>query len=249
MVSSQSTPSRRPSPAFSSPSAFSISALKIAPCRRPSQQKGPSYCQLSAVSCQPLFSFSPSATAACVSAFNSFPPGCHPERNEGSSFRLPPLCVLSVSAFNSPDASSFDFRLSTFNCFSPKSRRIHTYVKYARKSFRIRTSRTKNLKSFRIRTYEKRPGGGGLIVNYKSGQGFVSRTTIGSEGSRRSPGLSIRLTSPFSSRRSTATLMDPGVRWTFGPIVFTGSGPLCRSASSTRKSVSEMPVSWIPLYR
>ncbi len=40
-----------------------------------------------------------------------------------------------------------------------------------------------------------------------------------------------------------------GVRWTFGPIVFTDSGPLCRSASSTRKSVSEMPVSSIPVYR
>src|SRR4029077_7631450 len=42
-----------------------------------------------------------------------------------------------------------------------------------------------------------------------------------------------RLTSPFSSRRSTATLMEPGVRWTFGPMVFTGRGPLCRSTSST----------------
>ena len=34
---------------------------------------------------------------------------------------------------------------------------------------------------------------------------------------------------PFLTSRSTATLMDPGVSQTFGPMVFTGSGPLCRS--------------------
>jgi len=38
---------------------------------------------------------------------------CHPERSEGSAFRLPPLCALSVSAFSFPDVSSFNFKLST----------------------------------------------------------------------------------------------------------------------------------------
>src|SRR2546427_451195 len=60
---------------------------------------------------------------------------------------------------------------------------------------------------------------------------------------RRSSGLSTRLTKPLAKRRSTATLIDPGVRNTFGPIVFTGKGPLFRRASSMRKSVSSSPVS------
>jgi hypothetical protein len=70
----------------------------------------------------------------------------------------------------------------------------------------------------------------------------VSETTR----TRRSSGLSIRLTRPLSTRRSTAVLIDPGVRLTFGPIVFTGKGPLFRSASSIRKSVSSIPVSASP---
>jgi hypothetical protein len=66
---------------------------------------------------------------------------------------------------------------------------------------------------------------------------------------RRSSGLSTRLTRPLSTRRSTAVLIEPGVRYTFGPIVFTGKGPLLRSASSIRKSVSSIPVSSSPAYR
>jgi len=42
----------------------------------------------------------------------------------------------------------------------------------------------------------------------------------------RSSELSARLTSPLATSRSTATLIDPGVRLTFGPITLTGSGPL-----------------------
>jgi len=63
---------------------------------------------------------------------------------------------------------------------------------------------------------------------------------------RRSSELSTRLTRPLSCRRSMATLIEPGVRYTFGPIVFTGKGPLLRSASSIRKSVSSIPVSSSP---
>src|SRR5712692_3889851 len=66
---------------------------------------------------------------------------------------------------------------------------------------------------------------------------------------RRSSGLSTRLTKPLSTRRSTATLIEPGVRYTFGPIVFTGKGPLFKRASSMRKSVSSIPVSSSPAWR
>src|SRR5260221_8208780 len=48
---------------------------------------------------------------------------------------------------------------------------------------------------------------------------------------RRSLGLSTRPTKPLSTRRSTAVLIEPGVRCTFGPMVFTGKGPLLQSAS------------------
>src|SRR6202165_5973933 len=63
---------------------------------------------------------------------------------------------------------------------------------------------------------------------------------------RRSSGLSTRLTNPLSRRRSTAVLIEPGVRNTFGPIVFTGKGPLFKRASRIRKSVSSIPVSSSP---
>ena len=63
---------------------------------------------------------------------------------------------------------------------------------------------------------------------------------------RRSSVLSTRLTRPFATRRSTAILIEPGVRSTIGPIVFTGKGPLCSRASSTPKSDSPSPVSSIP---
>ena len=46
----------------------------------------------------------------------------------------------------------------------------------------------------------------------------VSETTR----TRRSSGLSTRLAKSLSTRRSTAVLIDPGVRFTFGSIVFTG---------------------------
>jgi len=38
--------------------------------------------------------------------------GCHPERSEGSAFLFSPIRALSVSAFSSPDVSSFHFKLS-----------------------------------------------------------------------------------------------------------------------------------------
>src|ERR1700752_1500480 len=82
--------------------------------------------------------------------------------------------------------------------------------------------------------------------------GAINRLPFGvsdTTRTRRSSGLSTRLTRPLSTRRSTAVLIEPGVRYTFGPIVFTGKGPLLRSASSIRKSVSSIPVSSSPAYR
>ena len=52
-----------------------------------------------------------------------------------------------------------------------------------------------------------------------------------------------RFTSFFLSSRSTATLIDPGVSQTLGPIVLTGNGPLLSSTSRTRKSESPSRVS------
>jgi hypothetical protein len=167
MVSSQSTQSPRPAPAFSSPCAFSISALKIAPCRRPSQQKGLSYSQRSAVSCQPPFSFSPSAAAACVTAFTSFPPGCHPELSEGSAFRLSPFCAPSVSAFNSPNLSPFNFKLSTVNSpslspfFATLTSPLQPPENTATLSPAFATlTRHVNHNSFVCHSYKKHPGWG-----------------------------------------------------------------------------------------
>ncbi len=63
---------------------------------------------------------------------------------------------------------------------------------------------------------------------------------------RRSSVLSTRLTNPFATRRSTAMLIEPGVRSTIGPSVLTGKGPLWSRTSSTPKSESPSPVSSIP---
>ena len=67
------------------------------------------------------------------------------------------LCVLCVSVFSSPNLSPFNFKLSTFNCFPPKSRRIRTYEKHTANPFGIRSFKTKDLKLFRMRSYRKKP--------------------------------------------------------------------------------------------
>jgi hypothetical protein len=77
-----------------------------------------------------------------------------------------------VSAFSSPNLSPSNSKLlalsavegSTFNCFSPKSRRIRIYENRTYNPFRMRTSKTQDLKPFRIRTYEKRRGGRGVLL-------------------------------------------------------------------------------------
>src|SRR5260370_14486837 len=47
-----------------------------------------------------------------------------------------------------------------------------------------------------------------------------------------------RFTTPFFTSRSTATLIDPGVTRTFGPIVVTGGCLLLGSAVSSRNSMA-----------
>jgi hypothetical protein len=84
------------------------------------------------------------------------------------------------------------------------SNRIRSSAKRARNPFRIRSFRTQDLNPFRMRS-SKKTGGGALILNQisdeeicpdeqseegplpKSGEGFLSRATIGSEGSLQSP--------------------------------------------------------------
>jgi hypothetical protein len=105
--------------------------------------------QQSAVSCQPLSSFSAAAaTTGYATALSS----------------------------SDPFLSPFNFKLSTFNSSCPplppvtthqsqiaKSCRIRTYEKYTCNPFRIRTYKTQDLKSFRMRTYKKRGEGAPLL--------------------------------------------------------------------------------------
>jgi hypothetical protein len=114
-----------------------------------------------------------------------------------------PACPVYPELRRAPRRAPIPF--GTLHLRAVLARRIRTYEKCAGNLFRIRTSKTHDLKSFRIRTYKKRPGEGGLIVNQisdeeicpderseeapllKSDEGFLSRTTIGSEGPPRSP--------------------------------------------------------------
>ena len=59
----------------------------------------------------------------------------------------------------------------------------------------------------------------GVMTDFPRGVKATMRTLRSCEDSAR-------LTKPLATSRSTATLIDPGVRLTFGPITLTGSGPL-----------------------
>jgi hypothetical protein len=92
------------------------------------------------------------------------------------------LCVLCVSVFSSPNLSPFNFKLlapftlslegstficfsqtlssfnfkpSTFNCFSPIPFRIRTFAKHPPNPFGMRSFKTKDLKLFRMSIYKK----------------------------------------------------------------------------------------------
>jgi hypothetical protein len=51
------------------------------------------------------------------------PLSCHPERSEGSAFRLSPLHALSLNAFSPSDVCPFNFRLSS--ACPERSRRVN----------------------------------------------------------------------------------------------------------------------------
>jgi len=62
---------------------------------------------------------------------------CHPERSEGSAFLFSPIRALSVSAFSSPDVSSFNFRLST--ACPEHSRRVNSLFNSCPFNFEVST--------------------------------------------------------------------------------------------------------------
>jgi len=92
---------------------------------------------------------------------------CHPERSEGSAFRLPVLSALSVSALSSPDVSSFNFKLSTVNfpSLSPFPATLTANSQLTENSATLSpvpatlTSRVKH-KSFICHSCKKHPGWG-----------------------------------------------------------------------------------------
>jgi hypothetical protein len=86
----------------------------------------------------------------CVSAFSS-------PNLSSSSFKLLALSIVEGSTFIcfSQTLSSFNFKPSTSNCISPKSRRMRSFVKSARNPFRMSSFKTKDLKLFRMSIYKK----------------------------------------------------------------------------------------------
>jgi hypothetical protein len=114
--------------------------------------------------------------ALCVSAFSFLPLGCHPERSEGSAFRLSPIRALSRNAFNS--CSPWPFNIPTFkpsnlqptpfSCHPvPNPFKIRISAKRACNPCRMRSFKTQDLKPFRMCSYEKTGRGGGGIFQAK----------------------------------------------------------------------------------
>src|SRR5258708_3101474 len=136
-----------------------------------------------------------------------------------------PLCHRWLTHFGLTPVPRFSARLPIF--FNVVSR--------ARNSFGLASANTFLISAACLRKI-------GAINSLPFGVSDTIRT-------RRSSGLSTRRTKPLSTRRSTAVLIDPGVRYTFGPIVFTGNGPLFKRASRIRQYVSAIPVSSRPAYR
>ena len=121
-------------------SSSAFSAPKITACQLPSKQKWSSTCQLSAVSCQPIFSFAlGAATVAGAAPLKQTPAPTQ------AYYSCPPLTTQQIPA--------------------SKSFRMRSSARQAYNSFRIRTSKTKDLKPCRMNTYEKTPGGEVLLVN------------------------------------------------------------------------------------
>jgi hypothetical protein len=92
---------------------------------------------------------------------------CHPERSEGSAFRLSPLHALSVSAFSSSDVCPFNSKLSSpnFPPLTPFPATLTCHLQLSENKTTLSpavatlTSRVKH-KSFACHSYKKHPGGG-----------------------------------------------------------------------------------------
>ena len=113
---------------------------------------------------------------------------CHPERSEGSAFLFSPIRALSVSAFTSPDARSFNSKLST--ACPERSRRVNTpslspFPATLTDGSQLTenpatlspvpatlTSRVKH-NPFVCHSYRKHPGWGSAIANF-----FVAETSL-----------------------------------------------------------------------
>ena len=104
---------------------------------------------------------------------------CHPERSEGSAFRISPYRVLSAYAFASPDFYPFNFRLSTVNhpSLSPFPATLTDNSQLTENPATLSplpatlTSRVKP-KSFICHSYKKTPGVGVCPRQFRRGTDF-----------------------------------------------------------------------------
>jgi hypothetical protein len=116
------------------------------------------------------------------------PLSCHPERSEGSAFRLSPLHAFSFNAFSSSDVCPFNFKLSSacpersrrvnFPPLTPFPATLTSHLQLAENKTTLSpavatlTSRVKP-KSFACHSYRKHLGWGYAIFNF-----FVAQTSV-----------------------------------------------------------------------
>ena len=117
---------------------------------------------------------------------------CHPERSEGSAFRIPVLAALRVSAFSSPDVCSFNSKLSTacperrvnFPSLSPFPATLTSPLQPLENTATLSPAfatltRHVNHNPFVCHSYAKHPGGGNILQTKGSGASSeASRITI-----------------------------------------------------------------------
>ena len=109
-----------------------------------------------------------------------WPLSCHPERSEGSAFRLSPLHALSVSAFSSSDVCLFNSKLPSpnFPPLTPFPATLTSHLQLAENKTTLSpavTTLTSRVKPnpFACHSYKKHPGWGYAVVNF-----FVAQTSV-----------------------------------------------------------------------
>jgi len=108
------------------------------------------------------------------------PLSCHPERSEGSAFRLSPLHAFSFNAFSSSDVCPFNFKLSPVNFppLTPFTATLTSHLQLFENKTTLSpavatlTSRVKP-NPFVCHSCKKHPGWGSAIVNF-----FVAQTSV-----------------------------------------------------------------------